>query len=247
MPTITTKMIQAVYEAAKSVYHALKNRKDVLDELENYYGMKRGSASDYIANFKKMMDGKCYTRTNNVEATEYFFESILLDYGPTKLSNALQAARKHVNYYSNLSNGGNLKKVSRLIEKYQTKVDISQPCIPEEISEEENYFEGGKKQITVNAYERNPQARAKCIAHHGLDCKVCGFNFAEVYGEIGQDYIHVHHIKPLSEIQEGYQVNPINDLVPVCPNCHAMLHKKIPSYTVHQIKQYIKLSDLKIG
>lgn len=56
-------------------------------------------------------------------------------------------------------------------------------------------------------------------------CCVCGFNFEKIYGEIGVGYIEVHHLKPLNEINEKYQVDPVKDLRPVCPNCHAMLHK----------------------
>lgn len=88
------------------------------------------------------------------------------------------------------------------------------------------YVEGAVKRITVNAYERNPQARAACLRAHGLSCAVCGFNFASVYGEIGENFIHVHHLKPIAQIGTEYTLDPIQDLRPVCPNCHAMLHRR---------------------
>lgn len=105
-------------------------------------------------------------------------------------------------------------------------VDEAPTVVPlaEEVAEPTTYYEGATKTISVNAYERNPEARRKCIEHYGYDCFVCGFNFEKVYGEIGKGYIHVHHLKPLSEIKEGYLVDPIKDLRPVCPNCHALLH-----------------------
>lgn len=99
---------------------------------------------------------------------------------------------------------------------------------PEEMSSAEavGYPEGAKKRITVNAYERNRKARDQCLAHYGYDCAVCGMNFEKVYGDkIGKEFIHVHHLVPLSEIQKNYVVDGVNDLVPVCPNCHAMLHR----------------------
>ncbi len=103
----------------------------------------------------------------------------------------------------------------------------------------ENIIEGAKKQIVVNSYERNPDARKRCLKEHGYDCKVCGFNFEEKYGDIGKNFIHVHHTKPLSEIGEEYEVDP-NDLIPICPNCHAMLHKKRnPPYTIDELKDKI--------
>jgi 5-methylcytosine-specific restriction protein A len=98
------------------------------------------------------------------------------------------------------------------------------------------YNEGAKKRITVNAYERSAKARAICIQHYGLNCSVCGFDFGETYGEIGIGFIHVHHLKPLSEIGKDYKLNPITDLRPVCPNCHAMIHQRNPAYTIEELK-----------
>ena len=77
-------------------------------------------------------------------------------------------------------------------------------------------------------YERSSINRAACIEFHGLNCLICGFNFKRFYGDIGEDFIHIHHVVPLSEMKESYTLNPQKDLIPVCPNCHAMLHKKHP-------------------
>ena len=103
--------------------------------------------------------------------------------------------------------------------------------LPDEIVESATYVEGASKKIWVNSYERNTQARKRCIEHYGARCIVCGFSFREVYGEIGDGFIHVHHLRELSEINEEYEVDPVRDLVPVCPNCHAMIHRRKPAYT----------------
>ncbi len=123
---------------------------------------------------------------------------------------------------------------------YNYKQKDEEILIPEEISEVEGYFEGSMKRISVNIYERNNKAREKCIKYYGVSCYICGFNFEEKYGEIGRQFIHVHHLKQLSEIREGYQVDPIEDLRPVCPNCHAMLHRKNPSYSIDELKEKLK-------
>ena len=62
----------------------------------------------------------------------------------------------------------------------------------------------------------------------------------KVYGEIAKGFIHVHHLIPLSEIKENYQVNPKTDLIPVCPNCHAMLHRQDPPLTPEALNRQMK-------
>lgn len=89
---------------------------------------------------------------------------------------------------------------------------------------EQGLIEGAKMTVAVNKYERNRKARMECIAHHGAACFFCGFDYGEKYGGAYAGFIHVHHIIPLSKINEEYQVNPKRDLVPVCPNCHAVIH-----------------------
>jgi len=106
-----------------------------------------------------------------------------------------------------------------------------------------SYREGTKAQITVNCYERDPQARSRCIEQRGTSCVVCGFNFEHEFGEIGEGFIHVHHTIPLSERGHEYEVDPYRDLVPVCPNCHAMLHRKSPPYTIAELRQIRQKKD----
>lgn len=86
--------------------------------------------------------------------------------------------------------------------------------------------EGVMTRDSVNRYKRSDRARQECIELRGAMCQVCDLEFGQRYGEFAQGFIHVHHIEPLSQIEdrENYRVNPRDDLVPVCPNCHAMLH-----------------------
>ncbi len=113
--------------------------------------------------------------------------------------------------------------------------------IPEEIPDDETVklYEGAKKTVKVNAFERNPWARKLCISYWGTTCIVCGFDFEKVYGEIGKGFIHVHHLIPLSHIGKSYQIDPIADLRPVCPNCHSMIHSQDPPLTIDEIKELI--------
>lgn len=110
---------------------------------------------------------------------------------------------------------------------------------PDDVEDEE-YREGLVKKIQVNAYERDQKARQKCIEHYGTDCSVCGFNFGKSFGKLGEGFIHVHHLTPISDIGKEYIVNPIKDLRPVCPNCHAMLHRKNPPFSIQELKQILE-------
>lgn len=97
--------------------------------------------------------------------------------------------------------------------------------------------EGAAQKITVNAYERNREARAICIKHYGPRCSVCGLSFEDFYGEIGRGYIHVHHVVSLASIGTSYVVDPIRDLRPVCANCHSMLHTSEPALSIDELRR----------
>jgi 5-methylcytosine-specific restriction protein A len=113
---------------------------------------------------------------------------------------------------------------------------------PEELPPEQTRKlpEGMKYTITINLYERNPQTRAKCIEYCGTRCSVCNFDFRQIYGDLGKGFIHIHHLKPISEIGKKYEVDPKNDLRPICPNCHAMIHRETPALTIEQLWRVIK-------
>lgn len=105
--------------------------------------------------------------------------------------------------------------------------------------EDNAYEEGGVKKAEINRYERNPLNRELCLAAKGYTCKICGFNFEEHYGELGHHFIHVHHIIPISYMSEAYTIDPLKDLIPVCPNCHAMLHRKEPPLHPEELKSIL--------
>ncbi|WP_371068836.1 HNH endonuclease [Sediminibacillus sp. JSM 1682029] len=119
---------------------------------------------------------------------------------------------------------------------------LSEEDIDSEKAQEESYYKDGKAiQYYGTRYERNPFNRGKAIAIHGVTCKACGFNFEEVYGERGKDFIEVHHIQPLYVLSEELEINPEYDLVPVCSNCHRMIHrKKDKILSIQELKDFIK-------
>ena len=117
---------------------------------------------------------------------------------------------------------------------------VSSQLSPDELPDHSQFPEGAKARITVSAYERNPAARAECIEHYGSRCYICDFDFFKVYGEIGRDFIHVHHLTPFGAAADPRLTDPITDLRPVCANCHAMLHRRNPPIPVAELKQLVR-------
>ena len=147
--------------------------------------------------------------------------------------------------YSHMFTPGELeearRRLSRLPESaFPTRIWPDKPSTLGEVNDEERYPEGAIARVTVNRFERNPRAREVCIRHHGARCKVCDFDFEKRYGEPGRGFIHVHHKRPLHRMRANNRVDPRRDLVPVCPNCHAMLHRRDPPYDIRQLKALLR-------
>jgi 5-methylcytosine-specific restriction protein A len=117
---------------------------------------------------------------------------------------------------------------------------IVESFLPEEVAEPSRYIEGACRRVSVNAYERDEKARRRCVEHHDTDCCICGFSFGAVYGAEAEGYIHVHHLRPLSEVGGKYVVDPVEDLRPVCPNCHAVLHLGGRCRTIEEVRQLLE-------
>jgi 5-methylcytosine-specific restriction enzyme A len=112
--------------------------------------------------------------------------------------------------------------------------------MPEEVWVLASFTEGAVKQIQVNAYERNGRARRACLLHHGWACAICGMDFRATYGAEADGLIHVHHLKPLNDIGHSYEVDPIHDLLPVCPNCHSVIHSRGGLRSPEEVKAMLK-------
>lgn len=113
------------------------------------------------------------------------------------------------------------------------------PFIPHPGQIRKAFLEGTPNQVAQTKYERNPFARQACIEYYGPSCSVCGFNFEDTYGDLGKDFVHVHHLTHIAKIGKQYTVDPIEDLRPVCPNCHAMLHRGKEGTSIEDLKSLI--------
>ena len=202
--------------------------------------MNRNSAGDYVHNYKCMIEGRRFPRTNNIYATEYYLKKIFQEQGRSHLLNALSALRQHIDYYESVGNG-KLIGQRKIYNDFSEMAYVNEEAVyPDEVSEDHSELaEGSARTVCVNIYERNPIARAQCIEHYGCQCYVCRLDFEKNYGDLGRGFIHVHHLIEISSIDSQYSINPIEDLRPVCPNCHAMIHKKKPAYSIEELKQHL--------
>jgi 5-methylcytosine-specific restriction enzyme A len=141
-----------------------------------------------------------------------------------------------------------LYRLKNRLEKIQDLEEIILDDIDSEKAEEDSYYKDGAiKEYFGKRYERKPENRKKAIEMHGISCVVCDFNFEEVYGERGKDYIEVHHVNPLSSIGKEVSINPKEDLVPVCSNCHRMIHRrKDKVLTVKELRDLIDNIRIKL-
>ena len=125
-----------------------------------------------------------------------------------------------------------------LLFPYQTvNDDVYDVDYPED---DEKLYEGALMTVKANKYERKQKARRECVAKKGYRCLVCGKDFEEQYGSIGKGFIHVHHLTPISSIGKEYELIVDKDLAPVCPNCHYMLHRKDPPYTIKELRDMLQ-------
>lgn len=107
----------------------------------------------------------------------------------------------------------------------------------------ERFTEGAVRDVIMQDYERSKGARLACLAHYGFNCFVCGENLRKKYRGLNMELIHVHHEIPMATISSSHTVDPILDLKPVCPNCHAVIHARVPPFTVAEAKQMLIVEE----
>ena len=137
----------------------------------------------------------------------------------------------HARTHSYTSVSGSIEQQLRsLLDDYQAPFATPSP------DTSASRIEGAATSVLLTVYERDPVARQRCVQHYGPVCVVCDFSFEEAFGEQLAGYIHVHHIKAISARGGAYKVDPVRDLRPVCPNCHAVIHRRRPHYSIADVK-----------
>lgn len=191
--------------------------------------------------FVAFSEGKVYKRAMSALSYDIFLSRFYEDLSSAKFEQLITSVELHLEYRWTKSKAKHLK-IRTLVDSYKAKLTlpVTKVIYPDEVPQQPTGFtEGGLKQVTINAYEREPKARKACIAKFGAICQVCDFDFEKTYGAIGKGFIHVHHKVDLATIGDSYQVDAINDLIPVCPNCHAMLHTNKPAMDINELRKII--------
>ncbi len=229
-------MIETSYKLAKSAFDGRISRQDAIKILAKM-GMNSGSAGDYISDYRCMRLGKRFERQMSIAALRYFLIEINRDNGNSAFETAIGAVERHLDYYEALEKGSLQPGKRKLLSELRSSVQVSDARTPEEVTKEDGGNEGARITITVNKYERDLNARKECIRLKGTSCTICLVNLEDVYGELAKGFVHIHHIVPLSELGAEYKVDPEKDLIPVCPNCHAMLHRQRPALKPERLKE----------
>ena len=251
---IPNDSIPGVYAAAADVCRGRISKDDAVERLVRDFPLNSTSVSNMITNLDGMLKGKTPKRAMNVFTWEYFLGHILEDFGQDAFETALQSVEQHVDYHETSKAKpstdhrmrvllARFRKDSVTVEPATSVGEATNTIYPDDIEDPASILiEGALLRITVNRYERDPVARQKCIDHYGTACVACGFDFEKRYGAIGARFIHVHHLVDIASIGGRYQVDPVKDLRPVCPNCHAMLHQERSSMSIENLKQHMVIN-----
>ena len=152
-------------------------------------------------------------------------------------------------------NDGDEAQDSRLVELWLGRVAVAiLALLPLEVEDEgaeadieAGLPEGARTRIEVNRYERDRRNRAAALSIHGYGCKACDMMLDEKYGPAAAGLIEVHHVTPVSELGAGYVINPRYDLVPLCPNCHSVAHRRSPPYSVAELRELMARQPFRAG
>lgn len=187
-----------------------------------------------------MITGKKLKEKWNVQVHDAKYRKTGDWYHPLKI---FPAAYFDQNGYIIFNNQEEYVKCPFLQIKKDVHIPLTISSIPGYISVENNseqYTEGKIYNSKLTRYERDAEAREKCLEYYGYSCIICGFNFEKKYGKMAKKIIHVHHLTPLSDIKKSHVINPIKDLRPVCPNCHIILHLNRPPLSIEAVKKILQ-------
>jgi len=142
-----------------------------------------------------------------------------------------------------------VNRVWRGFESLVREFDLMPVDITETDLDRGDESEGDVRYAISRIIERSKTAREKCLTIHGFACGACGINMRSHYPCFPDDFIEVHHRRPMAQwIKENsggkgvtrYRINPERDLVPLCPNCHSAVHSCKPPMEVEDLRRLLE-------
>lgn len=235
--------IAAAFDAARTVQSGEVRLKDASDALVQNHAFNQSNALIFINVIRRIFEGRSFNMPISVEAMAYCIDRISREDRAAGRDRALDAYLGFIEYDEAhrvipLGQPAAVTAHRALYASLRAEV-VPAAIYPDDVEEDGALTEGAVRSVLVNQYERSPAARRKAIDHYGCRCAVCEFDFENRYGAIGRGFIHVHHVVDIATIGREYQIDPIGDLRPVCPNCHAMLHTRRPAMSIGELKSLL--------
>ena len=225
---IPLELTPLAYEISKKVFEGKLTFIDGKKQLVGDNKMNPNSAADYINNFRCMLEGKKFTRTNNAHSMEYFFENIYKDYGSSGLVNALTALRLHIEYYEGIQKIV-MHKMRSIYSKYSA-ISIDTPDEQEQkeivreikskakediINELKNLKPTDPEVVMINSksFKRDNRTIAQIKILRDFKCQICSTTIKKKDGTF---YIEAAHIEP--KHKKGCETP--DNIILLCPNHH---------------------------
>ena len=198
----------------------------------------------FLFQYKGKIIGKATIRLENKNYTAYYFEDIMV-FDDSITKSDIQGIWKGFKKFNSVAQNIPDEYRDAINELCKKKKKSHVPVLRGNESFVVNKAEGSRIEFFTTRYERNPKYREAAIRIHGTQCQICGFDFKKMYGYIGENYIEVHHKKPLFSLEEEMIPNPTTDMITICSNCHRMIHrKKDDIITPEKLKEIISQQNI---
>ena len=119
---------------------------------------------------------------------------------------------------------------------------------PRVVLDERTVIEGELRIRTQEYRTRSRYLRDAAIEHYSVNghivCQSCEFEFAAAYPGVGDGYIQIHHLKPVSYMkgEEIDMAHALNNVCPLCANCHQMVHRNTPPLSIADLQSHLRVS-----
>lgn len=234
MARITLEQIKRAFELGIEAYETNTSPSRLKHILTDELSMTASSAHGYIETVPHLMSCHCYTRTINAQATEYYLEQIAQRYDIQALKSAVEAVRKHLDYYLSASNNPQ-HTIRKIYEKYAELCEQSFEYddfdraveVAKRDSSEDRLLRlksAPTKAVLVDArtklYRRNPDVVAERLFIANGVCENCEQQAPFMRKKDNSPYLEVHHIIHLAD--DGPDC--LENTEALCPNCHRERH-----------------------